>query len=139
MFKQLSVYLRNTPGELSKFCSLLIEHDIEIRAITVAESEKYGLILLLVDKPDDCIDLLDKEQYSVSLTMVLAVKIDSENNTKGLREISKLLGDNNVNIDYLYSTLVKDESLIILKVDDNKKAQEVLEKSGFIFENRHSV
>lgn len=55
MFKQISIYLKNVPGQLAQFATLLTENDIEIRAITVAENEEYGLILLLVDKPDKCI------------------------------------------------------------------------------------
>lgn len=136
MFRQLSVWLRNKPGMLKKFLDILIEHNIEIRAITVAENEEYGILLLLVDKPDECIRILDKLDYPVSETMVLAVKIKSNSNTMGLREISKLMGENDINIDYLYNALVKNQSLIILKVDDNEKALDILKKDGFILEER---
>ncbi len=137
MFKQLSVYLKNRPGELAKFCSFLLDNEIEIRAITVAENDEYGLILLLVDKPDKCIELLEKEEYIYSVTKVLAVKVMSDKgHTQGLQEISRILGNNNVNIEFLYSTLVKDESLIIIRVNDNKKAKQVLKEEGFLLEER---
>jgi hypothetical protein len=139
MFRQLSVWLPNRPGTFKKFLDILIEHNIEIRAITVAENEEYGILLLLVDKPDDCIRILDERDYPVSETMVLAVKLKSENNAKGLQEISKIMGENDINIDYLYSTLVKDESLIILKVDNNDKAMELLKKDGFILEEKEQI
>jgi hypothetical protein len=124
---------------LKNLCDLLLEHDIEIRALTVANSAEYALLLLLVDKPDDCIDILDKNSYSNSAEMVLAVKLKSDHNTQGLQEIAKLLGDNNINIEYIYSTLVKNEALLILRVDDNEKAKEVLKKDGFILEERDSI
>ena len=106
--------------------------------MTVANSAEYSLLLILVDKPDDCIDILDKNNYSNSAEMVLAVKIKSDHNTKGLQEIAKVLGDNNINIEYIYSTLVKDEALLILRVDDNERAIKILKDDGFIIEERES-
>jgi hypothetical protein len=139
MFRQLSVWLPNKPGMLKKFLDILIENDIELRAITVAENDEYGMLLLLVDKPDECIKILDSLDYPVSETMVLAVRLKSDNNAIGLQEISKIMGENNINIDYLYSTLVKDESLFILKVDNNEKAIDVLKDDGFILEERETI
>ena len=138
MLKQLSVWLPNKPGMLNKFLDILIENNIEIRAITVAENDEYGILLLLVDKPDECIKILEEKDYPISETMVLAVKMKAENKTIGLQEISKVMGENNINIDYLYSTLVKDQPLIIMKVDDNEKAILILKENGFILEERHA-
>ncbi|KON26981.1 hypothetical protein AC481_06115 [miscellaneous Crenarchaeota group archaeon SMTZ-80] len=139
MLKQLSVWLPNKPGTLSKFIEKLIKNRIEIRAITVAENEEYGLILLLVNKPKELYTLLEESDFPVSITDVLAVKIKSDNSIANLKEISKILGQNSVNIEYLYSTLVKDESFIILKVDDNEKAIEILKEDGFLLEEREAI
>lgn len=141
MFRQLSVWLPNKPGMLKKFLDILIENNIELRAITVAENEEYGILLLLVDKPDECMKILDELDYPVSETMVLAVKLKSDNNgiIIGLQEISKIMGENNINIDYLYNTFVKDESLLILKVDNNERAIELLKEDGFILEEREEI
>jgi len=140
MFKQISIYLKNVPGQLAEFATLLVENGIEIRAITVAENEEYGLILLLVDKPDKCIKLLEEYDHIYSITKVIAVKVLSEKgHTKGLLKISKVLGKNDVNIEYMYSTLVKDESLLILRVDDNEKAIEILKENDFLLEEREKI
>ncbi len=140
MFKQLSIFLHNKPGELATFCTYLKENNIEIRAITVAENVDYGLILLLVDKPDKCIEVLDSGNYVYSITKVIAVKVEAEKgHTQGLLEISKILGNNDVNIEFLYSTLVKDESLLILRVDENERAKEVLKEKGFLIEERPQI
>lgn len=140
MFKQISLYLENKPGRLSDFCTYLKENDIEIRAITVAENVDYGLILLLVDKPDKCVELLEAANYVYSITKVIAVKVDQEKgHTQGLLEISNILGNADVNIKFLYSTLVKEESLIILRVNDDKKAKKVLQEKGFLLEKREAI
>jgi len=68
MFKQISVWLPNNPGVLSRFCDVLIKHNIEIRAVTVAENEEYGLLLLLVDKPDECVEILDENGLDIPLS-----------------------------------------------------------------------
>jgi hypothetical protein len=140
MFKQISLYLENKPGRLSQFCTYLKENNIEIRAITVAENVDYGLILLLVDKPEDCVKLLEEANYVYSITRVLAVRIDEDKgHTQGLLEISRILGEADVNIKFLYSTLVKEESLIILRVNDDEKATKVLKEEGFLLEESNQI
>lgn len=140
MFKQISLYLENKPGRLSQFCTYLKENNIEIRAITVAENVDYGLILLLVDKPEDCVKLLEEANYVYSITRVLAVRIDEDKgHTQGLLEISRILGEADVNIKFLYSTLVKEESLIILRVNDDEKATRVLKEEGFLLEESNQI
>ncbi|KKK41295.1 MAG: hypothetical protein Lokiarch_44140 [Candidatus Lokiarchaeum sp. GC14_75] len=133
--KQLSVFLNDRPGELANFIELLMENKIFIRALTVAQTSEYGLLLLLVDKLEKCLALLEEKKYTHSTTDVIAVKLNGH--PKALYEIPKSLGDNDVNIDYCYSTLVKEDPMLILRVanDDIKKATQTLVKSRFtIFE-----
>jgi len=128
---QISVYLEDRPGSLATFIKLLMDNKIFIRALTVAKTSEYGLLLILVDKPEKCIDLLEENDYVLSTTNVIAVRLND--NPNALYEIPKTLGDNKINIDYCYSTLVKEESMLIIRVEDNiiEKAMNTLEKSGF--------
>ncbi len=129
MLTQLSVYLPNSPGVLASFIELLMKNNINIRSMTVAETKEYGLLLLLVDKPLDCVALLDEKDYTVSITKVIAIKLSD--NIKGLYKIAKIFGEKNINIEYLYSTMVNDESLIVLRVNDDNKAMKILKNQGF--------
>ncbi|MHA1491960.1 MAG: ACT domain-containing protein [Promethearchaeota archaeon] len=129
MLTQLSVYLPNSPGVLASFIELLMKNNINIRSMTVAETEDYGLLLLLVDKPLDCVELLDKKDYTVSITKVIAINLSD--NINGLYKIAKIFGEKKINIEYLYSTMVNDESLIVLRVNDDNKAMKILEDQGF--------
>ena len=128
---QLSIYLEDRPGELARFIKLLMDNKIFIRALTVAKTSEYGLILVLVDKPEKCINLLEEKDFILSTTDVIAVRLNDHPNA--LYELPKTLGDNDINIDYFYSTLVKEESMLILRVEDDviKKALKVLETNGF--------
>ena len=108
-----------------------MDNKIFIRALTVAQTSEYGLLLLLVDKLERCLALLEEKNYTHSTTDVIAVNLDLHPNA--LYEIPKTLGDNNINIDYCYSTLVKEDPLLILRVanDDIEKAIQTLQKSSF--------
>ncbi|MFX1429090.1 MAG: acetolactate synthase [Promethearchaeota archaeon] len=133
---QLSVYLEDRPGELANFIKLLMDNKIFIRALTVAKTSDYGLILVLVDNPEKCINLLEEQDFILSTTEVIAVRLNDHPNA--LYEIPKTLGDNGYNIDYFYSTLVKDESMLILRVEDTiiEEAVDLLQKAGFTIVER---
>jgi len=133
---QLSVFLEDRPGELANFIKLLMDNKIFIRALTVAKTSEYGLILILVDNPEKCINLLEKKDFLISTTHVIAVRLNDH--PKALYEIPKTLGEHKINIDYFYSTLVKDESMLILRVEDTiiEEAIDILEKKGFTIVER---
>ena len=128
---QLSVYLEDRPGELANFIKFLMDNKIFIRALTVAKTSEYGLVLLLVDNSEKCITILEEKDFLTSTTEVIAVRLNDHPNA--LYEIPKSLGDNEINIDYFYSTLVKNESMLILRVEDTiiEEAVTILEKTGF--------
>ena len=128
---QLSVFLEDQAGELANFIKLLMENKIFIRALTVAKTSEYGLLLILVDKTEKCIDLLEENNYMYSISDVIAVKMN--NNPNALYEIPKTLGDNKINIDYCYSTLVKEKTMLILRVKDStiELAIKILKHKGF--------
>jgi hypothetical protein len=108
-----------------------MENKIFIRALTVAKTSEYGLLLLLVDKPEECINLLEKQDYLISTTDVIAIRLNDR--PDALYLIPKTLGDNKINIDYCYSTLVKDDSMLIVRVEDDiiEEAVQILQKNKF--------
>jgi len=125
--KQISVFLPNKPGILAKFSKVLLENDINMKAMTVSETADKGLLRMVVDKTDEAIKLLKKQNYLVVVEDVLAVEIPER--PGGLYDIAEILGEHDINIEYIYSsTLVKAESLIVLKVDKIEKAIEVFKR-----------
>ena len=128
--QQISVFLPNKPGELANFFEVLMDNQIYIRSLTVAETEDYGLLLLLVDQFDKCISLLEDKEHLYSITEVVAVRLSD--NIAGLYEVAKTLGEHEINIDYLYTSLIDDKPLVILRLSDNQNGTEVLKDKGFI-------
>lgn len=130
--KQISVFLPNKPGQLANFFEFLMENNIYIRSVTVAETEDYGLILLLVDQYEKCVTLIEDREYLHSVTEVVAVKLTD--NISQLYEIAKTLGASNVNIEYLYTFAEKSSNIstvAVLRLDDNENGIKVLKQNGF--------
>ena len=132
MITEISIFLPNNPGVLAKFIELLNENNINIKAITVAETPDYGLLLILVDKPENCIEVLNENKYDISATDVLAVKISDDFKNDTLFDIANILGENKINIEYLYMTIVSNITLMIVRVDENEKAENILKNENYI-------
>ncbi|MFX1313604.1 MAG: ACT domain-containing protein [Promethearchaeota archaeon] len=126
---QISVFLPNKPGQLAEFFEVLMDNKIYIRSLTVAETEDYGLLLLLVDQFEECTKLLEERELLYSVTEVVAVRLSD--NIAALYKIAKLFGSNNVNIEYLYTSIIDDQPLIIFRLDDNENGIEVLNQNGY--------
>ena len=126
---QISVFLPNKPGQLAEFFEVLMDNKIYIRSLTVAETEDYGLLLLLVDQFEECIKILEERELLHSITEVVAVRLSD--NITALYKIAKLFGSNKVNIEYLYTSIIDDQPLIIFRLDDNENGIKVLKQNGY--------
>ncbi len=128
MVTQFSIFLPNEPGILAVITELLGKNDINIRALTVGDAADYGVLRIIVDDPDKCLTVLQDANYMVSKTEVLAVEV--EDKPGGLHKIAKLLGDNAINIDYIYSTLAAGAAVILLRVNKPDKALKLLKAAS---------
>ena len=128
--KQISVFVENKPGQLAKFAHLLREHEIDMRAISLAETRDFGILRVIVNDAYKAACVLKEEGYIFSITPVLAVAIPDV--TGGLVEILDLLGENEINLEYTYAFLTRKHGLacVILRVDGNDHAAQVLAKAG---------
>ena len=126
--KQISIFLENRKGRLYDVCSLLGKNDINIRALNVAETESFGILRIVVNKPDAAIKVLADASIVAKITDVIAVEV--EDRPGGLADILKILADDDVNIEYMYGFVEKssDKALMVLRFDDVDKAAKVLEK-----------
>ena len=128
--KQISVFLENRKGRLYDVCSVLGENDVNIRALTIAETESFGVLRIVVDKSDVAIKLLKKNDFVANITDVIAVEVGDE--PGGLAAILKVLADNDVNVEYMYGFVEKysDNALLVFRFEDTRLAQEILTKNN---------
>ena len=128
--KQISAFLENKPGALAAFAKILQSSGIDLRALSLAETEDFGIVRVIVDDPFATIQVLKNEGYICSVTKVIAVEI--EDKPGALVRMLNILGDNKVNLEYSYAFLAKkaNSAFMVFRVADNDKAIRVLTENG---------
>ncbi len=120
--KQISVFLENRPGTLKQMTAALAEHEIDIRALSLAETSDFGIARLIVDDAYSAVNTLKDENFIASLTSVLIVEIPDV--PGGLDKLLAIFDDAKVNIEYMYAFLgSKAKAYMVFKVDDYKAAK----------------
>lgn len=129
--KQISVFLENTPSKLAEFTEVLQKNSINLRALSVAEAEDFGIARIIVDDVFTTATVLKSEGYISAMTDVLAVGMKDE--PGALSAVLKCIGGAGINLEYMYAFTAgeKDMAYMILRVENNEKAIEVLSKNGF--------
>ena len=127
--KQLSVFVENKPGKLMEALEALAESEIDLRAISLADTSDFGILRAIVNKPDHAFEVLSESGFLVKTNNVLAVVIGDK--PGGLASVVRLLSDASVNIEYTYAFVAhsRDHAYVILRVDDNDEAIKVLTKN----------
>ncbi|MCK9595020.1 MAG: ACT domain-containing protein [Candidatus Omnitrophica bacterium] len=126
---QLSVFLENRKGRLYDVCLLLGKNNINIRALTVAENEEFGILRIVVDKPDEAAALLKKNGFIASLTDIVAVEVADE--PGGLVKILKILAAKNINVEYMYGFVEKasQKAILVFRFEDPDAALALLKEN----------
>ena len=139
IIKQLSVFVENKPGRLAEMAALLGQQDIDMRALSIAEAEDFGIVRIIVDDAYNTAQVLKEAGYVFSITPVLAAAIPDE--PGGLSRILDLLGENGINLEYTYAFIAREKGLayMIMRVTDNEKAIEVLSKQGIRLVCQHEI
>jgi hypothetical protein len=127
--KQISIFLENRAGRLDGVARLLGEANVNIRALSLAETSDFGVLRLIVDKPAKASDTLDKNNFTYSFTDVVAVEIPDE--PGGLAGILDVLTENGINVEYMYAFLEKatDKAVVVFRFDEIKKALTALDSN----------
>lgn len=127
---QMSVFIENTKGKLFELCDILGKNNINIKALTLAESPEFGIVRLVVDKAEEAVNLLKENSFVASMADIVAVEVSDD--PGGLAFVLKVLADNDINIEYMYGFVEKasDKALMVFKFEDIDKAIAILCKNG---------
>ena len=130
MAHQISVFVENKPGRIERVTEFLMKAEVNIRAITVMGTFEYGVIKLLVDKPDVALDALRSQGISAHKREIIAILMDDR--PGGLHRIAKVFGQKKINIDDAYGFVIEDKKRAVLVVDVGKiqEAEKVLREEG---------
>lgn len=138
IIKQISLFSENRPGRLANISTKFKDSNVNIRAFTIAEAGDFGIIRMVVDKPELAHEVLSNAGFTVSETDVLGIKMDDI--PGGLAKIAHVLGEKNINIDYAYAFVTKTEkALLILRVNDIKNAINILQQNDIKLIDMHDI
>lgn len=128
---QLSIFAENKPGKLAAVTSVLAREKISIRATTIATTDTFGVINLIVDDPKAAQAALTKAGMMVKLRPVLAILIDDR--PGGLDRLTQLLFKEGVNVNNAYGFVLesREKAVFVVDVDQMEKAEKLVEKNGF--------
>lgn len=130
LIKQISIFLENKKGRLAEVTQVLADEKVNIRALSLADSRDFGVLRIIVDDPNRCLDILKAKRFIAQTTEVVGIEI--EDKPGGLYKVLDIIEANDINIEYMYATVdrSKDNAIVIFRVDDTKKTVEILHKNG---------
>ena len=130
--QQVSVFLDNSPGSLSELITYLDRFKIKIFALSIADAGEFGLVRMITEDPERAEKNLEDADFilakSKKNTEVIVILI-TENGK--VSEIAKILGDEDLNIEYAYSSavLIDGKLAVVLRVNDLNKAENILKEN----------
>ena len=129
--KQLTVFVENKQGALVSITDTLSKNDINLRALSIAETQDFGMLRLIVNDTETAEKVLKEEGYLIKVNDVVGVKIGD---TPGkLSAALRVLDEKKINMDYLYAFMARTEkhAYVVIRVEDNDVAEKALEDAGF--------
>ncbi len=129
--KQISIFVQNKKGRLAEITKILNENDINICGTCLADTTEYGILRMVVDKPELATKTILESGYTVNLSDILAVEVPDSPGE--LYKILELLAKEEIGIEYLYSYVSPENSnaLIYFKTDDHKRAFNILTSAEY--------
>ena len=137
--KQISVFIENTKGKLAQFTKLLGDEGIDLVSMSIADTTNFGILRGIVADYERAVEVIEKAGYTACITDVLAVTVPDQ--PGGLANILSILSTNGVSIEYLYSFVRRkgNNALIVFRVEEIEKAQEILLQNGIVLLNQEDI
>ena len=129
--RQLTVFVENRQGALAEVTSELASHNVDLRALSMADTQEFGVLRLIVKDVDGALAVLRESGHIVNITPVTAVKFSDAPGR--LAQALAVLNEKGINIEYLYAFLTRTEkhAYVVLRVEDNDGAKDALTEAGF--------
>ncbi len=128
--KQLSVYLQNEPGHLSSVCRMLANANIDILTLSLADTQQFGMLRLIVKDWEPAMKLLQEAGCIVKTVDVVATEIADQ--PGGLAYILGIIEEANLNVEYMYAFMshVREKAILVFRFNDPDAAVELLHEKG---------
>ncbi len=131
MLKQLTVFVENKQGTLVDITETLAANHVNLRALSIADTQDFGLLRLIVNDNDTAASVLQEKGYVLKITDVIGVKIGDQPGK--LSTALSVLAQAGVNVEYLYAFMARTEkhAYVVIRPTDNAAAEKALEAANF--------
>ncbi len=128
--EQISVFLENKKGRLWKALNILRDAQINIRALSIADTSEFGILRMIVPQPDKAREVLEENNFVVKTNDVIGVEIPDE--PGGLDGILEILTKADINVEYLYAFVEKkmDHAIVVLRTENIEAGIKALKDGG---------
>ena len=129
--KQVSIFIENKTGSLSTVCKVLADGGINLRALSIADTQDFGILRVIVENTEKAMEILKKNGYICKTNSVLAVEIPDQ--PGAMADIMGIVSVPGVSVEYAYafaSHKANDSAYMIFRVSGYDKAKEVLAAAG---------
>lgn len=129
--KQITVFVENRQGALVEITETLSKNNVNLRALSIAETQDFGILRLIVNDEETAEKTLFDAGYLIKVTDVVGVKISDEPGK--LNQALSVLDKAGINMEYLYAFMARTEkhAYVVLRVEDNEIAERILSDAGF--------
>ncbi|MDR0696882.1 MAG: ACT domain-containing protein [Christensenellaceae bacterium] len=130
LVNQIAVFLENRSGRIAEFSKVLADANINIRAMSIADTEEYGILRAITDNNAKAVDTLKSNGFNAFASDLIGFIVADKPGE--MFKVLDILEKSKINIGYLYSFAGanKDSAIILIKVDDNEKTSAILEENG---------
>ncbi len=131
MGKQISIFVENKPGKISKITEVIGKAKINLKAMTIADSGSFGIIKIMTDNNQKAYEVLKNNNFLVSLQDVVVVEIPDK--VGSFHKLAKILEKSKINIEDAYGFITEEgvRAVLILKVKDVKSVEKILKEKGY--------
>ena len=129
--KQLTIFVENKQGTLVDITKTLADNNVNMRALSIADTQDFGILRLIVNDNETATKALTEAGYLLKMTDVVGVKIGDQPGK--LSKALEVLDKAKINMEYLYAFMARTEkhAYVVLRVADNEAAEKALEDAGF--------
>lgn len=137
--KQISIFLENRKGRLWKALNILSNANINIRALSIADTSEFGILRMIVPEPEQAKDILEEANFVVKVNEVIAVGVSDK--PGGLETVLELLNKSDINVEYLYAFVEKkgEKAMVVIRTEDIDAGVTALEKGGITLMSSEEV
>ncbi|MDD5699399.1 MAG: hypothetical protein PHH77_12365 [Victivallaceae bacterium] len=130
IIQQISVFVENKSGKLHEVAAVLAGENVNIRALSLADSASFGVLRMIVDKTDIAYKALKAAGLTVKISEVVAIEVPDK--VGGFAEVMKVMNDAGINVEYMYAFVEKnqDNAILIFRFDDVRGTLAILKDKG---------